>query len=377
MVNGVRSVLTIERETVLPKPALKKRLHSIRSSVINNFSSPKSERPVTGEEVDLLFKSGKVRNSFILLLLLLLLLFSPAFTGFGKTGKPVVPVDAARLRAHVQALTSIEPPRYYRNEKSLMRAADYIYNQFKAAVSRVRYQEFVVEGKRYRNVIASFGPLKGKHIILGAHYDVCGPQPGADDNGSGVAVLLELSRVLAGMKPRLKHPVTLVTYPLEEPPHFRSPFMGSMVHARSLKRSKTRVRFMISVDMIGFFNKEMENKISSQFAPYVTSGRVKPGNTTGLAGKRGDKRLTRKIYKLMTGNSSIDVIACNPPPGTPTMDFSDHMNYWKNGYKALMLSNFFVCENPHYHKKGDTIEKLDFKRLAQIVKALYAVVIKI
>ncbi len=122
---------------------------------------------------------------------------------------------------------------------NLERAADYVLEQLRATGAETAEQIVEVDGKQFRNLIARFGPRDGPLIVIGAHYDSCGDTPGADDNASGVAGLLELARLLA-RKARRQHAVELVAYTLEEPPYFRTDSMGSVWHARELRRSKPR-----------------------------------------------------------------------------------------------------------------------------------------
>jgi hypothetical protein len=126
------------------------------------------------------------------------------------------------LKNHVQFLTEVEPPRNYKNISSLDKVAEYIFkNLSKYLPEQTSYQEFLVEGEKYKNVI---GVLPGElpdRIIIGAHYDVHGNYPGADDNASAVAGLLETARLLTenlgGRKP--KYTIEFVAYSLEEQPH--------------------------------------------------------------------------------------------------------------------------------------------------------------
>jgi hypothetical protein len=151
---------------------------------------------------------------------------------------PAVPglaADPDRLRQHVEALTRISP-RDRDHPENLERAAAYIRSAYSRTRARVHDQVFQVRGRTYRNVVAELGPETGPLLVVGAHYDAFGdfgPNPGADDNASGTAGLLELARLLDGR--RLSSRVELVAYANEEPPWFGSPWMGSAVHARSLK----------------------------------------------------------------------------------------------------------------------------------------------
>ena len=117
-------------------------------------------------------------------------------------------------------------------------AGNYVLAEMRAAGATPEIQSFDVNGTVYRNFIARFGPTEGPLLVIGAHYDACGQTPGADDNASGVAALLELTRLLARDPP--SQPVELVAYTLEEPPYFRTEFMGSFRHASALARAETR-----------------------------------------------------------------------------------------------------------------------------------------
>lgn len=313
----------------------------------------------------------KIYFTIVLCILLLVLIF-PASRG------PGIPVSVKRLYADVRALTSIQPPRGYRNTASLDRAAAYIFGQFAQCTGRVETREYEVEGNTYKNIIASFGPetKHGKRIVVGAHYDVCGDQPGADDNASGVAAVLEIARLFAALKPHLKRRIDLAAYSLEEPPFFRSPHMGSAVHAKSLAEAKTKILVMISVDMIGYFSDTA--KPHPYFSPFIKPGTVIPGRTTSIIGKKGQEKITRKIKKYMLKNSrGIAVAAFNLPIDIMGVDYSDHMNFWNHGYKAVFISNFPVSPNPNYHQPADTIDALDFDKISEIVKGIYYTLVKL
>jgi len=132
-------------------------------------------------------------------------------------------------------------------------AADaHLAAELRAAGARVHEQPFTVGDREYRNVVAEVGPETAERIVVGAHYDTAGDQPGADDDASGVAGLVELTRLLARDSPPLR--VELVAYTLEEPPNFRTRHMGSAVHAADLAGRGAKVRLMISLEMIGAFS---------------------------------------------------------------------------------------------------------------------------
>lgn len=309
----------------------------------------------------------KKRLIFVAVVILL------AISTSGDLSKKIIPVDSERLYNHVKVLVDIDPPRYFKSIPSLDRAAEYIKKEFEKYTPRVRFQVYKDGEQAFKNVIASFGPEKGKRIIVGAHYDVCGPQPGADDNGSGVAAVLELARLFHQLKPRLKYRIDLVAYTLEEPPYFRSPLMGSAVHAKSLAKESVKIKFMISVDMIGYFN--AGTRPHAYIKKYIRPGMLKPGNSTCIVTRKKDGHIARKLSREMEKHSGAAVVALDLPGSTPGLDFSDHLNFWNNKYPGVMLTNYYVCPSPYYHRATDTIEKIDFSRVAGIVKGLYVALI--
>ncbi|WP_243900290.1 M28 family peptidase [Hymenobacter defluvii] len=159
-----------------------------------------------------------------------------------------------RLYADVQFLTELQPARNYRNLASLNQAPNYIQAALRQAGGQPQDQVFRVDGQKYRNVIASYGPPDAPRLVVGAHYDVCGDQPGADDNASAVAGLLETARLLHEQRPALCYRLDLVAYCLEEPPYFATDNMGSAVHAKSLQEAGVVVWAMICYEMIGYFS---------------------------------------------------------------------------------------------------------------------------
>jgi hypothetical protein len=150
-----------------------------------------------------------------------------------------------RLEASVRTLAETIGPRSYRDEANLSAAADFITHSFEAAGYTVAFQPYEVKGRTYRNIIAERRGTEepDRILIVGAHYDTVEGSPGADDNASGVAVLLELARLHA--ETRFRKTMRFVAFTLEEPPFFRSRHMGSRVYARSLKERGEQVEGML------------------------------------------------------------------------------------------------------------------------------------
>jgi Zn-dependent M28 family amino/carboxypeptidase len=229
-----------------------------------------------------------------------------------------------------------------------------------------------VQGNTYRNVIGSFGPKTGPRLILGAHYDVCGEQPGADDNGTGVAALLELARLL-GQQP-LASRIDLVAYTLEEPPFFRTKSMGSYVHAKSLHDAGVPVTGMVALEMLGYY----DDQPGSQDYPFGPLKLVygRRGNYVTVAQKFGNGRFGRQFARRYKTAAALPVRRFKAPAWLPGIDFSDHLNYWQFGYSALMLTDTAFYRNRNYHHATDSLEKLDCGRLAKAVDAVLATVLQ-
>lgn len=167
--------------------------------------------------------------------------------------------DTIAIKNHLKNITKTPSYRNHQNIEQLNATANYIKTDFLMYSDSVSFQEYEVDGKVYKNVICSFGTENPQRIIVGAHYDVCGNQKGADDNASGVAALLELARQLKEQK--LNKRIDLVAYTLEEPPHFRTKYMGSYIHAKYLSDHKIDVFGMLSVEMMVILKMKRKAKI--------------------------------------------------------------------------------------------------------------------
>lgn len=302
----------------------------------------------------------------------LLLAYLSSTPAHALTG-PAVQADTAQLRQHLVYLTSTPQPRNYEHVTVLNSVAAYISRSLQAAGAReVAEQPYAVQGKEFRNLIGSFGPTGGPRLIIGAHYDVCGDQPGADDNGTGVAALLELARLL-GQQVKLPYRIDLVAYTLEEPPFFRTKQMGSYVHAASLKAASVPVLGMVSLEMLGYFN----DRRGSQGYPvwplkFIYGNR---GNYVTVAQKFGNGRFGRQFAQRYKAAASLPVKRFKAPAWLPGIDFSDHLNYWRFGYSAVLLTDTAFYRNRGYHQPSDTLARLDMRRLGLAVDALLRTVL--
>ena len=298
---------------------------------------------------------------------------------------PPAQVDETMLRVHVNELTKTFYPRSFDRRTTLQGAAAYIHTQFSLFSDSVEDQVFSVDGHEYRNIIARFGAMNGPFLVIGAHYDAYGDAvrgrnfpagydvttntPGADDNASGVAGLLELARLLASAGPKIG--VELVAFTLEEPPNFRQDSMGSARHARLLKVAGRKIEAMISLEMIGYFS----DRPNSQTYPIPGLDFIYPnrGDFIGIVGRVQDWAVTRKVKAAMAGASDLPVVSINALSLVPGLDFSDHRSYWAAGFPAVMITDTAFFRNPNYHKASDTADTLDYTRMAKVVAGVFGV----
>jgi Zn-dependent M28 family amino/carboxypeptidase len=286
-----------------------------------------------------------------------------------STGGVVAP---GKLEAHVRMLSVTLAPRDWQSAANLDRVATYIGTHLMKAGGRVSEQPYAVESGRARNVIASFGPQQGPRVVVGAHYDAAGPLPGADDNASGVAGLLELASLL-GQTRTLGSRVDLVAFALEEPPYFGTKRMGSLVYAAALKREAAVVRAMISLEMIGYFS----DAPNSQRFPHPALGLLYPstGDFIAVVGRVGQGALVRQVKKAMQRTTYLDVYSFTGPQRTPGIDSSDHASFWQQGYRAVMITDTAYYRNDRYHTARDTPDSLDYARMAEVVRAVHRAVV--
>ncbi|MFC6268379.1 M28 family peptidase [Frigoriflavimonas asaccharolytica] len=275
--------------------------------------------------------------------------------------------DSTLVKKHLNALTEIPNFRNADHLSQLDSTANYLKKDFEKYADDVSFQNFEVDGKNYKNVIASFGTEHKSRIIVGAHYDVCGEQAGADDNASGTTALLELARMLKGEK--LNFRIDLVAYTLEEPPYFRTENMGSYIHAKSLKDKNIDVFGMVSVEMIGYFSDEPNSQDYPLGLLSIFYG--DKGNFITVVKKFNAGKFANAFNKTYKKSGQIKTQTFTAPQFLQGIDYSDHLNYWKFDYSALMLTDTSFFRNKNYHKASDTVETLDIPRMCKVIDGLY------
>ncbi|MCG8576534.1 MAG: M28 family peptidase [Flavobacteriales bacterium] len=279
-------------------------------------------------------------------------------------------VDTNMVKEHLEKIVLTKKPRNFRNIEVLNEVANYINLTFSKYSDSVWFQGFEYDSTEYKNVIASFGRQNKERIIIGAHYDVCGYQDGADDNASGVVGLLELARLLGETDSTLlKYRIDLVAYTLEEPPFFRSKLMGSYVHAEYLNSNNIPVKGMICLEMIGYFKDEKKTQDYPIGLLKLFYG--SRGDYITVVQKTGSGRFVKDAKKSMKKQKLVKTKSFKAPKKMGGVDLSDHRNYWHFGYDALMVNNTAFYRNKNYHEKSDKLETLDIKRMSAVIQQVY------
>lgn len=308
----------------------------------------------------------------VILLLLLITIFSKC-SSHKKESTISIGIDKGvleRIQNDLSFITKLPKARNYKNLESLNKVADFIKTELNKVCDSVSYQSYIVEGKEYKNVIGSLGLQNKERIIIGAHYDVAGNSEGADDNASGTVGLLELARKLS--KEKLKYRIDFVAYTLEEPPFFRTEQMGSYIHAKELKDNNRLIKGMLCLESIGYF----DDKPNSQHFPVKGMSKVygTKGDFITVVQSNKAKEFSNEIASLMERKSLLKTITFKGASDVEGIDFSDHLNYWKFNYDAVMITNTAFFRNKNYHTNKDVMNTLDFEKMALVIEQTYQAV---
>jgi Zn-dependent M28 family amino/carboxypeptidase len=271
------------------------------------------------------------------------------------------------LRLHVDRLAGLIGPRVLSKPNSIRATVGYIENQWTEMGFAVRRETFSVLGDEASNLIVEKQGMRRSEqlILLGAHYDTIAGTPGADDNASAVAVLLEVSRLL-------KHHTAArtaryVAFACEEPPYFNLDAMGSQHHARQARARAEQIKAMLCLEMVGYFSSEP----LSQLVPPSIPRRYhrffpKRGDFLAAVGNLASWKLAwvfRRGFKRATRLPLFSIVL---PEAVGEIRLSDNSSFWDQGYPALMLTDTSFLRNPNYHRETDLPETLDYAALTQV-----------
>ncbi len=270
------------------------------------------------------------------------------------------------LRRHVYHLSETIGERHIWKDGSLAKAAEYIDSVFRGNNMAVDKQMLSCYGKSVSNLIVKKQGQNPDLIVLGAHYDTVPGSPGADDNASAVAVMLEVARLCQDIQ--TKSTITFAALVNEESPCYGTENMGSMVYAESLKKSNAPVKLMICLESVGYFTNNENQKY-----PFPGMGLFYPrtADFLGIVGNLISIRYVTALARAIRKNADIKVRTLVAPEYVAGINRSDHFAFWHYGYKAVMITDTAFFRNKNYHRETDTIDTLDFYSMTQIVKGLY------
>ncbi len=276
--------------------------------------------------------------------------------------------NEARLKAHVVKLAGEIGSRdlFPGNNAKLLASLNYISAELKSYGYKVEYQEFPSSGVKVRNIIAVKQGLSapGEIIVVGAHYDSC-DNPGADDNASGVAGVLELARRLAG-QPSART-IKFLAFVNEEPPFFKTKDMGSFVYASEAALRKEDIKAAIVLEMIGYYSeKPFSQRYPLPIGPFFPN----KGNYMALISNFSSRALAGSLRRSFVEASGLPLETTVLPAFVPGVDLSDHRSFWKYGYPAVMFTDTAFYRNNGYHKPIDTPDTLNYAYMAAFLDGL-------
>ncbi len=290
----------------------------------------------------------------------------------GGEGLTAPAVDREEVRAnllvHLQYLSGQLGDRSIYRPASLKAAEDYVFQNFAKMGYTPRRQSFIYQRLEVSNIIAG-EEAAGGYYLLGAHVDTVAGTPGADDNASGVAVLLEVARLARKTTP--PRPWAFIGFTCEEPPAFFTPYMGSRVYAREARKAGRKILGALVLEMVGYYRQEPGSQ--SIPLPLRLMGYPTTGNFLGLVSDRRSKALMARLDRVLksTGRLPTATLAAFWSGHlVPEVRLSDHANFWDEGYPAVMLTDTAFLRNPNYHGPGDTLEKLDLEAMVELTLGL-------
>ncbi len=275
------------------------------------------------------------------------------------------------LTRYVTALAGAIGERGETRLASLDSAASYIRQSFEGLGHSVAVQPYEAKGKRFQNLEVTIpGRRTPEEVVLvGAHYDTYIQSPGADDNSSGTAAVLELARLLKGSS--LDRTVRLVAFVNEEPPFFYHEDMGSRHYARAARARGDKIIAMVSLETIGYYS---DAEGSQHYPPVLGWFYPSRGDFIAFVGNVGSRGLVHRAIGSFRANTRFPSQGAAAWGAIPGISWSDHWSFWKEGYDAVMITDTAPFRNPHYHEASDTPTMLDYARMSRVVTGVARVV---
>jgi hypothetical protein len=300
----------------------------------------------------------------------------------GETGRGAVPPPTPvqtelrqRLERHVRELAGRIGERNSAHYDALEQAATYVERELAALGYSVTSQRWTdAHGMAFRNLEVTLPgrDRRTEAVVVGAHYDSNRGTPGADDNASGVAALIELARLLKADASRTPaRTIHFVAFTNEELPFFGTADQGARRYVALLRERRADVRSMLSVETIGYYS----TAAGSQKYPSPLD-RFYPdtGNFIGFVGNLSSRPLVHEAISAFRRHTTFPSHGAAAPASIPGVGWSDHEAFWAAGIPAVMITDTAPFRNPYYHTRGDTPDHVDYERMAYVVDGLAAVV---
>ncbi|HYE37163.1 M28 family peptidase [Methylocaldum sp.] len=272
------------------------------------------------------------------------------------------------LKTHVYALADQIGERNVMLPAALHAAEQYIAQQWEGQGYSVNRLPYTVEGIDCANLEATrYGSrFPDDMILVGAHYDTVFGSPGADDNASGVAALIELARLFS--KSDCARTIRFVSFVNEEPPFFAGRHMGSLIYAKTAKQRGDQIRFMVSLEMLGCYYDTPNSQRYPALLKYIYPDRA---NFIAFVSNRDSRSSLQRLVDAFRRHSEFPLEHLAAPLFLPGVALSDHFSFWRQGYSAIMVTDTAFYRNPWYHTAGDLPEKLHYGHFAEVVQGLY------
>ncbi|WP_290650438.1 M20/M25/M40 family metallo-hydrolase [Aquisalimonas sp.] len=272
-----------------------------------------------------------------------------------------------RLKGHVRVLAEDIGERHYWRPDAKHRAADYIEQVFRDSGHEPQRQAVPTGDEVFHNIEVELQGRgdKDEILVIGAHYDTVRGSPGADDNASGVAVLMELARLLPKESP--ERTIRLVAFANEESPFFGTEAMGSLRYAREARVADENIVGMLSLEMLGYFTDEPGSQRRPPVLEYVYPD---TGDFLAFVGNVASRSLVRETIGAFRKYAEVPSEGLAAPELIDDIRRSDHWAFWQQGYPGLMITDTANFRNPHYHGPDDTYDTLDYDTMARITAAL-------
>ena len=278
-----------------------------------------------------------------------------------------IPGLADRLEAHVRTLAETIGERNIWRPRALADAASYIEQQWLDMGYRAALQTYDVQNVSCSNLEVTRPGLRraDETLVVGAHYDSVLGSPGANDNGSGVAALLEIARGLSDAD--VDRTVRFVAFVNEEPPFFPGQLMGSRVYASAARDRRDDIRFMVSLETIGCYS---DDPGSQQYPPLFRYFYPDKGNFIAFVSDFRSRAVLRRFTSAFRQHSAFPAESLATFSWIPGVAWSDHQSFWRHGYRALMVTDTAFYRYAHYHEPTDVPQGLNYGAMARVVQGL-------